>query len=128
MYHITQLYTRTRHGWVPATSFIVNLKTNDQSVRSYLGAFFGPLVERSQSEWESESWPTEQDVISHGPRGTISAKQYDELESRAAAEYNALWNERQIAKKQSKQQRRKRWPWVVTGILIATALLLWIVL
>lgn len=126
MYRITQLYTRTRHGWVPATSFIVNLKTNDQSVRSYLGAFFGPLVERSQSEWESESWPTEQDVISHGPRGTISAKQYDELESRAAAEYNALWKEQTAARKETKQQRRKRMPWVLATAAGFSALLTWL--
>ena len=126
MYRITQLYTRTRHGWIPASSFIVDLNTNNQSVRSYSGAFFGPVAERRQAEWESETWPTEQDVVAHGPRGTISVKQYHELEEQAYARRDVLWKEQTAARKETKQQRRKRMPWVLATAAGVSALLTWL--
>jgi len=112
MYQINQCFTLTEFGWLAGSCFITNMETGNRSVRSYGGAFFENGARRQTINWQQETFPTYDDIMTHAPEGAVHKDVYDELITRQAAQWEAAWNQRRLAEEQARQRRRKRFPWI----------------
>lgn len=110
-------FVKTEWGWLLSSNVVTNLETGNNSIRSYLGAFFmGNKLQRTKAQWESEKPATLDEIALHAPQPYISQEEYE----RKQDELHARWIKQRTEERQAVRKGSKI---LFTTILVVTVII-----